>query len=566
MTHPSRSGGQILVDALKIHGVDTAFGVPGESYLDVLDALHESSIRFVINRQEGGAAFMADAYGKMTGKPGICFVTRGPGATNASIGVHTAFQDSTPMILFIGQVGSDFIDREAFQEVDYRRMFGQMAKWVAQIDRADRIPEYLARAFQVATSGRQGPVVLALPEDMLVHQAAVADTRRYQSVQAAPARTQVDQLRAMLAESKRPMLLLGGSGWTGAACADIVRFAEANALPVACEFRYQDLLDNDHPHYIGDVGIGINPKLAARVRDADLLIVVGPRLGEMTTSGYSLLTAPVPRQRLVHVHPGTEELGSVYQADLMIASGMPQVAGMLAALDPVDSTAWAGSVAEAKAELQAWQRKPAIFQDGTAPLDLWQVVQDIDALTPRDTIITNGAGNYATWAHRFHRYGGMRTQLAPTSGAMGYSVPAGVAAKIVDPERTVITFAGDGEYLMNGQELATAVQYNAGLVIIVFNNQMFGTIRMHQEREYPGRVSGTTLHNPDFAALAQACGGQGEVVETTAAFAPALQRALAFTRERKLPAIIELRYDGNLITPGATLETIRATAAAAKAK
>jgi len=566
MTHPSRSGGQILVDALKIHGVDTAFGVPGESYLDVLDALHESSIRFVINRQEGGAAFMADAYGKMTGKPGICFVTRGPGATNASIGVHTAFQDSTPMILFIGQVGSDFIDREAFQEVDYRRMFGQMAKWVAQIDRADRIPEYLARAFQVATSGRQGPVVLALPEDMLVRQAAVADTRRYQSVQAAPAQTQVDQLRAMLAESKRPMLLLGGSGWTGAACADIVRFAEANALPVACEFRYQDLLDNDHPHYIGDVGIGINPKLAARVRDADLLIAVGPRLGEMTTSGYSLLTAPVPQQRLVHIHPGIGELGSVYQADLMIASGMPQAAGMLAALDPVDSSAWAGSVAEAKAELQAWQRKPAIFQDGTAPLDLWQVVQDIDALTPRDTIITNGAGNYATWAHRFHRYGGMRTQLAPTSGAMGYSVPAGVAAKIVDPERTVITFAGDGEYLMNGQELATAVQYNAGLVIIVFNNQMFGTIRMHQEREYPGRVSGTTLHNPDFAALAQACGGQGEVVETTAAFAPALQRALAFTRERKLPAIIELRYDGNLITPGATLETIRATAAAAKAK
>ena len=566
MTHPTRSGGQILVDALKIHGVDTAFGVPGESYLDVLDALHESSIRFIINRQEGGAAFMADAYGKMTGKPGICFVTRGPGATNASIGVHTAFQDSTPMILFIGQVGSDFIDREAFQEVDYRRMFGQMAKWVAQIDRADRIPEYLARAFQVATSGRQGPVVLALPEDMLVRQAAVADTRRYQGVQAAPARTQVDQLRAMLAQAKRPMLLLGGSGWTGAACADIVRFAEANALPVACEFRYQDLLDNDHPHYIGDVGIGINPKLAARVRDADLLIAVGPRLGEMTTSGYALLTAPVPQQRLVHIHPSTEELGSVYQADLMIASGMPQVAGMLAALDPVDSAAWAGSVAEAKAELQAWQRKPAIFQDGTAPLDLWQVVQDIDALTPRDTIITNGAGNYATWAHRFHRYGGMRTQLAPTSGAMGYSVPAGVAAKIVDPERTVITFAGDGEYLMNGQELATAVQYNAGLVIIVFNNQMFGTIRMHQEREYPGRVSGTTLHNPDFAALAQACGGQGEVVETTAAFAPALQRALAFTRERKLPAIIELRYDGNLITPGATLETIRATAAAAKAK
>ena len=564
MTHPSRSGGQILVDALKIHGVDTAFGVPGESYLDVLDALHESSIRFVINRQEGGAAFMADAYGKMTGKPGICFVTRGPGATNASIGVHTAYQDSTPMILFIGQVGSDFTDREAFQEVDYRRMFGQMAKWVAQIDRADRIPEYIARAFQVATSGRQGPVVLALPEDMLVSQAAVADTRRYRPVQASPSQEQADELRAMLAAAQRPLLLLGGSGWTPAACADILRFAEANALPVSCAFRFQDLLDNEHPHYVGDVGIGINPKLAARVKDADLLIAIGPRLGEMTTSGYSIIAAPVPQQKLVHIHASMEELGSVYQADLMIASGMPQAARMLAALEPVDSAAWRGSVEAAKAELRAWQGKPAIFQDGSAPLDLWQVVQDIGTLAPRDTIITNGAGNYATWAHRFHRYGGMRTQLAPTSGAMGYGVPAGVAAKNVDPARTVITFAGDGEYMMNGQELATAVQYNAGVVIIVFNNGMFGTIRMHQEREYPGRVSGTSLANPDFAALAQAYGGQGEVVDKTADFAPALERALAFTRERSLPAVIELRYDGELITPGATLATIRATAAAAK--
>jgi acetolactate synthase I/II/III large subunit len=562
MTHPSRSGGQILVDALKIHGVDTAFGVPGESYLDVLDALHESSIRFVINRQEGGAAFMADAYGKMTGKPGICFVTRGPGATNASIGVHTAYQDSTPMILFIGQVGSDFTDREAFQEVDYRRMFGQMAKWVAQIDRADRIPEYIARAFQVATSGRQGPVVLALPEDMLVSQAAVADTRRYQPVQASPSQQQANELRSMLAAAQRPLLLLGGSGWTPDACADILRFAEANALPVSCAFRFQDLVDNEHPHYVGDVGIGINPKLAARVRDADLLIAIGPRLGEMTTSGYSIIAAPVPQQKLVHIHASMEELGSVYQADLMIASGMPQAARMLAALEPVDSGAWRGSVEEAKAELRAWQGKPAIFQDGSAPLDLWQVVQDIGTLAPRDTIITNGAGNYATWAHRFHRYGGMRTQLAPTSGAMGYSVPAGVAAKIVDPARTVITFAGDGEYMMNGQELATAVQYNAGVIVIVFNNGMFGTIRMHQEREYPGRVSGTSLHNPDFAALAQAYGGQGEVVDKTADFAPALQRALAFTRERNLPAVIELRYDGELITPGATLAAIRAAAAA----
>jgi len=563
MTQSSRSGGQILVDALKVHGVDTAFGVPGESYLDVLDALHDSGIRFIINRQEGGAAFMADAYGKMTGKPGICFVTRGPGATNASIGVHTAFQDSTPMILFIGQVGSDFMDREAFQEVDYRRMFGQMAKWVTQIDRADRMPEYIARAFQVATSGRPGPVVLALPEDMLTTQATVADTRAYLPAQGSPSAAQIAQLRSMLAEAKRPLLLLGGGGWNGQACADIQRFAEANNLPTACAFRFQDLLDNEHPNYAGDVGIGINPKLAARVKEADVLIAVGPRLGEMTTSGYSIIASPVPAQRLVHIHASPEELGSVYQGELMIASGMPQAAAMLAAMQPVDSSAWRGSHGLAREEYLAWQKQPSIFKETGAPLNLWQVVQDMRTHAPADTIITNGAGNYATWAHRYWSYGAMRTQLAPTSGAMGYSVPAGVAAKIIDPARTVITFAGDGEFMMNGQELATAVQYKAGVVVVVFNNQMFGTIRMHQEREYPGRVSGTTLHNPDFAALCRAYGGHGDVVEKTEDFAPALQRALAFAREQNLPALIELRYDGNLITPGATLETIRKNAVAA---
>jgi acetolactate synthase-1/2/3 large subunit len=508
---------------------------------------------------------MAEAYGKLTGKPGICFVTRGPGATNASIGVHTAYQDSTPMILFIGQVGTDFMDREAFQEIDYRRMYGQMAKWVAQIDRAERIPEYMARAFQVATSGRPGPVVLALPEDMLVARAEVADTRRYQPTQGAPSASQIGQLRAMLAQAKKPLLLLGGGTWTDQACADVQTFAEANALPVACAFRFQDLLDNEHPHYVGDVGIGINPKLAARVKEADVLIAFGPRLGEMTTSGYALLASPVPRQRLVHIHPDPEELGSVYQAELMIASGAPQAASMLAAMEPVDASAWRHTVEEAKAELRAWQERPAIFKDGAAPLDLWQMVQDLQAALPRDTIITNGAGNYATWAHRYWRYGAMRTQLAPTSGAMGYAVPAGVAAKIVRPERTVVTFAGDGEFMMTGQELATAVQYGAGVIFLVFNNGMFGTIRMHQEREYPGRVSGTQLHNPDFAALAQAYGGHGEAVETTADFGPALARAIEFTRTHKLPALIELRYDGNLITPGATLDTIRRNAQAAKA-
>jgi acetolactate synthase-1/2/3 large subunit len=562
--HTSRTGGQILVDALKIHDVDLAFGVPGESYLDVLDALHDSDIRFIINRQEGGAAFMAEAYGKMTGRPGICFVTRGPGATNASIGVHTAFQDSTPMILFIGQVGNDFIDREAFQEIDYRRMYGQMAKWVAQIDRAERIPEYIARAFQIATSGRPGPVVLALPEDMLISMASVADTGRYTPVQASPAAAQIDQLRSLLAAAKRPMVLLGGGGWNGQACADVQRFAEANQLPVGCAFRFQDLLDNHHPNYIGDVGIGINPKLAARVKNADLLIAIGPRLGEMTTGGYTLLESPQPKQQLVHIHSDAEELGSVYQATLMINSGMPQVAAMLAAMPAVDGSAWAASVAEARAELAAYQEQPPIFKDGTAPLNLWQVVQSVMACAPADTIITNGAGNYASWAHRFYRYGGRRTQLAPTNGAMGYGVPAGIAAKIMAPERTVITFSGDGDYMMNGQELATAVQYRAGVVILLFNNQMYGTIRMHQERDYPGRVSGTELHNPDFAALAQAYGAHGEVVERTEQFQPALERALAHARDKQLPAIIELRYDGNLITPNATLETIRKTALAAR--
>ena len=564
MIQPSRSGGQILVDALHIHGVDIAFGVPGESYLDVLDALHDSQLRFIVNRQEGGAAFMAEAYGKLTGRPGICFVTRGPGATNASIGVHTAFQDSTPMILFIGQVGNDCMDREAFQEIDYRRMYGQMSKWVAQIDRAERIPEYLARAFQVATSGRPGPVVLALPEDMLMSQATTSDTGRYQPVQASPSASQIATLRSMLAEAKAPVVLLGGSTWNEQACADVARFAQANALPVGCTFRFQDLLDNAHPNYIGDVGIGINPMLAARVKQADLVIAIGPRLGEMTTGGYALFSAPVPQQRLIHIHTDAQELGSVYQAQLMINSGMPQVCSLLAAMAPVEASAWHHTVAEAKAELAAFQEQPPVFKNVNAALDLWQVVQTLMANVPADTILTNGAGNYASWAHRFYRYGAMRTQLAPTNGAMGYGVPAGIAAKIIDPERTVVTFSGDGDFMMNGQELATAVQYRAGVIIIVFNNNMFGTIRMHQERDYPGRVSGTALHNPDFAALARAYGAHGETVQTTEQFGPALVRALEHSRTHALPALIELRYDGNLITPNTTLDAIREQACAAQ--
>jgi acetolactate synthase I/II/III large subunit len=570
-----RNGGQILVDALQTHGTDTIFGVPGESYLAVLDALHDSPIRFIINRQEGGAAFMADAYGKMTGKPGICFVTRGPGATNASIGVHTAFQDSSPMILFIGQVGNDFIEREAFQEIDYRRMFGQMAKWVAQIDRADRIPEYVARAFQVATSGRPGPVVLALPEDMLIDTASIADARPYSPVQAAPAPEQMVQLRDMLAAAQRPLAILGGGGWTLEACTAFQRFAEGNHLPVACAFRFQDLFDNNHPNYIGDVGIGINPKLAARVKDADLILAIGPRLGEMTTGGYSLLEAPVPKQKLIHIHTGAEELGRVYQADLMINSGMPQIAAALAAMPQLDAGAWRPTVATARADYEAWQAEPPIFKETGAKLNHWKIVQTLRETLPADTILTNGAGNFATWGHRFWRYGskasGLRTQLAPTSGAMGYGVPAAVAARIIEDQRDnqsgrkrcVLNFAGDGDFMMNGQEIATAVQYRAGVLFIVFNNNMYGTIRMHQEKTYPARVSGTQLQNPDFAALARAYGAHGEALDTTEEFAPALRRALAHIDETGLPALIELRYDGNLITPGMTLEAMRKAAQAA---
>jgi acetolactate synthase I/II/III large subunit len=560
-TPATRPGGQILADALAVHGVDTVFGVPGESYLAVLDGLypHRDRIRFVICRQEGGAAFMADAYAKLTGKPGVLMVTRGPGATNASIGVHAAFQDSVPMVVFIGQVGTDFSDREAFQEIDYRRMFGQMAKWVAQIDRADRIPEYLAHAFQVATSGRSGPVVLALPEDMLVTPAAVADSKPYSPVRPAPSRPQIDSLRAMLARASRPLLLLGGTGWSHEACDDIREFAQNNHLPVSCAFRYQDLFDNRHPNYIGDVGIGINPKLAARVRESDLIIAIGPRLGEMTTSGYTLLSVPRPAQQLIHVHAGTDELGTVYQADLMIASGMPEMAAALREVR-VDSAPWAAGLGEARAQYEAWQRQPAIYSnasDNPPALNLWEMIQILKKQASADTILTNGAGNFATWAHRFWPYAGLRTQLSTTSGAMGYGVPGAVAAAIAQPDRTVVCFAGDGDFLMTGQELATAVQYGAAPLIIVFNNGMYGTIRMHQEREYPERVLGTALVNPDFAKYCEAFGGFGARVARTAEFEPALVDALRFIREQRRPALIELAVDPQAITPNATLDAIR---------
>jgi acetolactate synthase-1/2/3 large subunit len=550
----ARHGGKLLVDQLVVHGADLAFGVPGESFLAVLDGFYDvrEKLKLVVCRHEAGAANMAEAYGKLTNRPGLCFVTRGPGATQASVGVHTAFQDSTPMILFVGDVGGDFRDREAFQEVDFAAMFRPLAKWAERIDDVDRIPEYVARAFQIATSGRRGPVVLALPEDMLACESKAADAKPYVPSEPHPGREAMERFRQLLGAAKNPLVILGGPNWSHEACNDMQRFVQANALPCACAFRYQDLFDNRHDNYVGDVGIGINPVLAGRVKQADLLIVVGARLGEMTTSGYTLLDSPVPRQKLVHVHAGAEEIGRVYQPELGILSAPAHFARACAAMDPIVNPAWKALPAEGRADFNAW----TVRREIPGRVQMWDVVDYIDKHVPEDTIFTNGAGNFSGWLHRFHRYTGWRTQLAPTSGAMGYGVPAAIAAKIARPERTVVCFAGDGDFLMTGQELATAAQYNAPIIVIVVNNGMYGTIRMHQEKHYPGRVSGTDLVNPHFAAFARAFGAVGEIVEETAQFGPAFDRCLASGK----PAVIEVRIDPQAITTGTTLDAIRAGA------
>ncbi len=549
-----RSGGKILVDQLKIHGVDMAFAVPGESYLDVLDALHDAGdrIRLVTCRQEGGAAYMAEAYGKMTGRPGICFVTRGPGATNASIGVHTAFQDSSPMILFIGQVARDQVEREAFQEIDFRRMFGPMTKWVAEIDDARRIPEYVSQAFHRALNGRPGPVVLALPEDMLTDRVEAADAGPYRISRAHPGAADMAALHRALAAAARPLVILGGGGWDRDAVADIRDFTVAHNLPTGCAFRCQDLFDNDLDNYVGDVGIGINPKLAARIKESDLVLAIGARLGEMTTSGYTLFDIPVPRQKLVHVHAAAEELGRVYQAYLPINSGMAAFAAAAKALPAIPARAWDSWTRAIRQDYLEYSRPPHI----PGAVQMGEIMTYLQQRLPADAIITNGAGNYATWAHRFYRYRHYRSQLGPTNGAMGYGVPSAVAAKLIAPQRAVVSFNGDGCFLMNGQELATAVQFGAAVVFLVLNNGMYGTIRMHQERHYPGRVSGTALVNPDFAALACAYGAHGEVVERTADFAPAFERAMAAGKA----ALIEIRIDPEAITPRQSLSEIRKAA------
>ncbi len=552
-----RHGGKILADALAAHGVKLAFGVPGESYLPVLDGLHDvrERLRFIICRQEGGASYMAEACAKLTGEPGVLFVTRGPGATNGAVGVHTALQDSSPMVIFVGQVGTDMSEREAFQEIDFRRMYGPLTKWVGQIDRVERIPEYVSHAFHTAMAGRPGPVLLALPEDMLYLEAAVDDAPRYRTVRAAPSPRDMEELGRLLESAARPLVIAGGGGWTIEAMDDLRAWAQDAGLPVACSFRRQDYFDNRHRNYAGDFGFGINPKLAQRVKDADLLLVIGARLGEIATSGYTLLEVPVPRQTLVHVHAGAEELGRVYAARLAINSGMAQFVGALK-LVRVSGERWQEWTRAARADYEAWcAPRPMPGQVQLGEIAAW-----LSDTLPEDAIVTNGAGNFAVWLNRHFRYKRGRTQLAPTSGSMGYSVPSAVAASIAFPRRTVVAWAGDGDFLMNGQELATAAQYGAAPVVVVVNNGMYGTIRMHQEREYPERVSGTELKNPDFAAYARAFGGHGERVEDTAQFAPAFERARA---SGKL-AVIEVRIDPEAITPNATLSAIRGNALAAR--
>lgn len=549
----TETAAQCLVRILQKNNVTKAFCVPGESYLSVLDALHDvrDDIDLITCRQEGGASNMADAYGKLTGKPGICFVTRGPGATNASIGIHTAFQDSTPLILFIGQVARDQYDREAFQEVDYRQMFRPLAKWVAQIDHADRIAEYVTRAFHVAQSGRPGPVVLALPEDMLTEAIAVQELQPAHIVGAAPSEADMTQLHLELSQAERPLILLGGSGWNQESVNNVQEFSQKNDLPVAVSFRCQDLIDNRLENYIGDVGIGINPALAERVKTSDLIISIGPRLGEMTTSGYQLFDIPFPQQKIIMVHSGTEDLGHVYRPHMAINSSMKNIAHGLKSLPLVPNPKWGDWRAAARADYCAWHKPLTTVGD----VDVGAIYDYLRDHMPEEAILANGAGNYSIWLHRFMPYKSYRSQLAPTSGAMGYGLPAAIAAKVTCPDRPVICFAGDGCFMMTSQELATAVHHNANIIILLFNNNMYGTIRMHQEKHYTDRVIATDLTNPDFAAFAQSFGAHGVTVRKTEEFGPAFQQAL----QAEKTTLIEIIVDPQALTPAATLDQIKKT-------
>jgi acetolactate synthase-1/2/3 large subunit len=549
----TRSGGQVLVDQLVLHGTELCFGVPGESYLAVLDALHDAPLRLIVTRHEGGAANMAEAYGKLTGRPGVCMVTRGPGATHASNGVHTAFQDSTPMLLLIGQVARDTVGREGFQELDYRAMYGAIAKWATQVDDAARLPEIVARAFAVATSGRPGPVVLALPEDMLSDQVDVPDAWAHRNIAAAPDAGAMGRLGELLAGATAPLAIVGEGGWSARAGADVATFAEAQAVPVAASFRCQDYVDNASPAYAGHAGLAMDPALAKRIREADLLLAIGGRLGEIPTAGYTLVRPGTPSQRLVHVHPDPGELGAVYQPELGIVAGLEAFAAAARALAPAGADARAGLLEAARGE---YERNLAQARELPGPLQISAVMATLRERLPDEAILTNGAGNFSVWAHRYYEFHRYPTQLGPRSGSMGYGVPAAVAAKAVHPDRPVVCIAGDGDFMMTGQELATAVQEELAVVVLVVNNAMYGTIRMHQERHYPGRVVGTDLRNPDFVAYARAFGAHGALVERSEDFPAALDEALQCGR----PAVIELRVDPQAITPRQTLDEIRGAA------
>jgi acetolactate synthase-1/2/3 large subunit len=558
------NGGQLLVQALQTHGVAHVFCVPGESFLAVLDALHDApSIAVTVCRQEGGAAMMAEAQGKLTGQPGICMVTRGPGATNASAGIHIAMQDATPLILFVGQIERGMREREAFQELDYRAVFGKLAKWVTEIDDVARIPELVSRAFHIATSGRQGPVVIALPEDMLTELAAAPvqpssqtlsarSPRHFTAIESSASAAQMADFASLLAGAKKPMLVLGGSRWSALAAQQVADFAAAWQLPVCCSFRRQMLFAGEHASYAGDVGLGINPKLLARLQEADLIVLLGGRMSEVPSQAYTLLGIPVPQQTLVHIYPDSDELNRVYQADLAIAASPQAFAAQLASLSTMPAPAWSTWTEAAHADYLAWS-DPAGRQHPGA-LQMGPVMAHLQEVLPQDVVLCNGAGNFAIWLHRFWRFRQYGTQLAPTSGSMGYGLPAAVGAQRLHPERTVVCFAGDGDFMMHGQELATAVQYNLPVIIILLDNGMYGTIRMHQERHYPARVFATELRNPDFCALAFAYGAHGERVESTEQFAPALARA----RQSGKPALLHCLIDPQAITPSATLDSLRA--------
>jgi acetolactate synthase-1/2/3 large subunit len=553
----TRTGGEILVDQLLVHGVRHVFCVPGESYLAALDAFHDRPIELTVCRQEGGAAIMAEAAGKITGRPGICFVTRGPGATNASSGIHIAKQDSTPLIAFVGQVGRDMREREAFQELDFRAVFGTMAKWATEIDDAERIPEMVSRAFHIASNGRPGPVVIALPEDMLTDRVAVDDAPPFVPVEAWPGLTDIAQMQKLLWAAERPIMLIGGSRWSEAACAAVMRFAARFELPVATTFRRAHLFDCVHPSYAGDLGIGPNPKLLARVKAADVIVLVGGRLGEMPSQGYTLLAIPGPRQTLVHVHPDAEELGRVYRPHLPIQAAPTGFAAALEGLQPPETVRWRDQTAAAHADWEAWTG-PATSQPGG--VNLGEIMLWLREHLSPDSFMCSGAGNYSTWVHRFYRLRHFATQLAPTAGSMGYGFPAAVAAQRLHPDRTVVCVSGDGDFLMTGQEFATAVQYGLPVITLIYDNGMYGTIRAHQERHYPGRVIATALSNPDFAAYAKAFGGFGVAVERTEDFPAAFKAA----QESRRPAIIHLKADPQALTPGATLDAIREGALAAQ--